>query len=198
MMLNRKSIAVAFVFIFLLAYGAYSQIATSCIPGPGVLWCNDGTNIRLSDTSLGVSISSSPDVALLGSANVFTGANSFSATNSFNRIRSSQGTALVSGDFALSAGWGTTASVGTLSGNDMRGSFTVTSAGTGQLANPTITLTFTDGAFTSTPEVVVARNGGDQATLAIDWTKSTTQIVITLRGTPVATQTFSFSFITLG
>ena len=107
-------------------------------------------------------------------------------------------TALVVGDFSLHANWGTTASVGTITGNDMRAKFTVTSAGTGQTADPTITLTFTDGAFATAPFINVVRNGGSQLSITQDWVESTTTLIITWRGTPIAAETFTFEFITMG
>ena len=109
------------------------------------------------------------------------------------------GTALIAGDFALSAGWGTTASVGTIVGNDQRCSFIVTSTGTGQAANPTITLTFTDGAWPVAPIAVACRTTGSQITVQPTVTStSTTTLVLTFQGTPVAAETFGFSVILMG
>lgn len=109
-----------------------------------------------------------------------------------------KGTSITSGDIGLSGGWGNTASVGSVSGDDSHMEFTVTSAGTGQGANPTITITFKDGTWTTAPFVHAIRNGGAQATVTQDWTTSATQAVITWRGTPVAAETFTFSVWTLG
>jgi Pectate lyase superfamily protein len=64
---------------------------------------------------------------------------------------SAGGTNLVGGDFALSAGWGTTASVTGISGVDSRFRLAITSNGTGQAANPTVVLTFKDGAYAAAP-----------------------------------------------
>lgn len=82
-----------------------------------------------------------------------------SLKTSVNRVYYNQGTNLVTGDFALSAGWGSTASITTLSGKDSRFSLEITSAGTGQAANPTLTLTFTDGAWPVVPFPLVQDNG---------------------------------------
>lgn len=109
------------------------------------------------------------------------------------------GTALVAGDFALSAGWGTTASVGTILGNDQRCSFVVTSTGTGQGASPTITLTFTDGAWPVAPVVVISRTSGSALTTPfLVSSVTTTALVLTYAGTPVAAETFGISVIILG
>ncbi len=109
------------------------------------------------------------------------------------------GTALVAGDFALSAGWGDTASVGTITGADARCKFTVTSAGVGQAANPTITLTFKDGTWTVTPFVVACRGGGSQLGIQPCVTGVTaTTVTLTWPGTPVAAETFQFILQAVG
>lgn len=108
----------------------------------------------------------------------------------------SQGTALVAGDFALSAGWGTTASVAVdANSDDTRGQITVTSSGTGQGANPTITLTFKDGTFTSVPFAIVVRSDhANQPTVTIDYTLTATTLTITFNGTPVAAETYDIAW----
>lgn len=121
-----------------------------------------------------------------------------SSARGTTRLRSIGGTALVAGDFALSSGWGTTASVGTITGTDQRCQFTVTSAGTGQAANPTITLTFKDGTWTTTPFALVLRNGGAAYTFQLTWTVSATQLVITFNGQPIAAETFTFTVMVIG
>lgn len=116
-----------------------------------------------------------------------------------DRLYLFQGTSLVAGDFSLSAGWGNTATVTSVTGKDTRGTFTVTSVGTGQVADPTITFTFTDGPWNfARPFVLVAQRGGAQLTVATTWTVTTTTIVITWNGTPVAAEFFTFEFIVVG
>lgn len=109
------------------------------------------------------------------------------------------GTTLVAGDFALSGSWGTTAAAGTVSGCDQAFVLTVTSGGTGQGANPTITLTFKDGTFTTAPKAaIVMHNGGnDQTTVQPTWTLTATQLIITLPATPLDTKTYTFMGIVL-
>ncbi len=108
------------------------------------------------------------------------------------------GAALVAGDFVLSAGWGTTATIGGLvtgaGSHDARGSFLVTSSGTGQGANPTVTFTFKDGAWGTAPFAIVVRSGGDQLSVVSTWTTTTTTLVLTFNGTPVAAETYTFSY----
>lgn len=117
----------------------------------------------------------------------------------FKRLATKAATDHVAGDYALSAGWGSTASISAVSAVDNRGQFTVTSAGTGQGANPTITLTFKDGAYAGgKPFFSIVRNGGDQLTVTQSWTTTTTTLVITWAGTPVAGQTYTFEFVGVG
>lgn len=116
-----------------------------------------------------------------------------------NRCKATQGTAHVAGDYALSGGFGTTASVAVATGsNDSRGRITITSAGTGQGANPTCTLTFKDGAWPAAPIAVVCRGGGSQNTIPVDVTTTTTTMVITFRGTPVAAETYVINYTVEG
>ena len=107
------------------------------------------------------------------------------------RVRASRGTVLVAGDFALSAGWGTTASVGSITGVDQWAQFTITSSGTGQGANPTATLTFKDGTWTNAPIAVCQRaDRANQTTIEFTWTTTATTLVLTFEGTPIAAETF--------
>lgn len=122
----------------------------------------------------------------------------FLEQTSAKRYKADGGTALVAGDFALSAGWGTTASVGTITGTDQGFQFTVTSSGTGQGANPTITVTDKDGTWTNAPIVLVKRSGGNQLTIADTWTVTATALTITFNGTPVAAETFTYNVIKMG
>lgn len=107
--------------------------------------------------------------------------------------------ALAAANFALSAGFGTTATVSTVTtgSTDSMFQIIITSAGTGQGANPTCTLTFADGAYRDangaavTPLALVLRNGGDQVTVIPTWTATSTTLVLTFPGTPVAAQTYT-------
>lgn len=100
-------------------------------------------------------------------------------------------------DWALSAGMGSTASIAITqaTSNDQRGRVTITSAGTGQGANPTATLTF-KRPFANAPVIVSTRGGGSQPTIAMTPTTiSTTSVVFTLNGTPVAAETYVFDYV---
>lgn len=112
----------------------------------------------------------------------------------WKRLRVS-GTTPVAGDFVLSAGWGSTASVGTISGNDPHVRFTATSAGTGQAANPTITYTYKNGTWSTAPYCLVSFEDASTAselTTAVTQTTTATTLVITFRGTPTAARTYTF------
>ena len=111
---------------------------------------------------------------------------------------STSGTALVAGDISLSAGWGTTATVTAVSGNDQRCTFTVNSLGTGQGSNPSINLTYTDGAWSVAPFVIVQRTGGATTAAEINVSTTTTVLTITWIGTPVASSSYTFTVIAIG
>lgn len=116
------------------------------------------------------------------------------------RLVANAGTAIVAGDFTLSAGFGTTRSISAVTSGtrDMRGQFQVTSAGAGQAANPTITLTFKDGTFPAAPFAMVLRNGGSQPTVQTTWSTTATTLVITFVGTPVAAEVYGYNFMVMG
>jgi hypothetical protein len=104
---------------------------------------------------------------------------------------SDQGTACTNGELALSAGWGTTATVTAVAGTGQTCKWTITSAGTGQAANPTVTDTLTNPLPTATTVCEMRMTGGTgTATLFDQTTLSATVPVFTFQGTPVATSTY--------
>lgn len=103
------------------------------------------------------------------------------------------------GDYALSGGFGTTASVAVTLGNDSRAVIVITSAGTGQGASPTCTLTFKDGAFPVAPVVLAQMGAGSQPTIPIRCVPTPTGVVMTFQGmTPVAAETYTVNIIIRG
>jgi hypothetical protein len=120
----------------------------------------------------------------------------------YKRLRANQGSALVTGDFALtgSPSWGAGASVAAVTGQDSSFDVTVTSGSSGVGTNPGFTLTFHDGAWPNSPTCVVSR--GDFATpLADQWnvtSQTTTQIVVAFIGTPNASTTYQANVICIG
>ncbi len=123
-----------------------------------------------------------------------------SSTKQFKRLFTA-GTASVAGDYSASGGWGASASVGTITGDDTHGRFTVTSAGAGQAANPTVTYTFHDGTWTTVPFCLVhLESTTDTVIDTVQVTQSTnaTALTITYNGTPVVAKTYTISFICIG
>lgn len=114
----------------------------------------------------------------------------------FRRLSSAEmGTAHVAADWALSAGFGTTAAVTfTGSSNDSRGHVIVTCGGTGQGANPTLTLTFKDGAWDVAPVMVTSRVGATQPTIPMQAVCTTSTAVVTFRGTAAGTEVYEFTY----
>jgi hypothetical protein len=109
------------------------------------------------------------------------------------------GTAHTAPDYALSGGWGTTASVAIVDAKDRRGIIDVTSLGTGQAANPTVILTFSDGAYGTAPVVVATR--GDALATAGQWrvtAQTATTVTFTFFGTPVAAEVYGLHFVVVG
>lgn len=99
------------------------------------------------------------------------------------------GATLAAGDFALT-GWGNAATL-TINNASKDGRFdiTVTSGGTGQAANPSVALTYKDGAFASPPMPLVnGWNDTDLVGLSLKSVASTTGLTIQLLdgATPVA------------
>ena len=126
----------------------------------------------------------------------------------FDRLvnRRAGSTALAASNFALSAGFGTTASVSALQAGatDSKFHITITSAGTGQGANPTCTLTFADGSWRDEnnaaiiPVAVASRSGGSQPTVQFSSDATATTCVLTFMGTPVAAETYDVSVMING
>jgi|GEM_PF-5419086 len=96
-------------------------------------------------------------------------------------------------NFALSAGWGTGASVTVNGGTDQRVDFTVTAGSASFAANPTVSFTFADGAFPFAPMPQVTRNGGNQLSVNGVLASSTTSSSgFTWVGTPAVGETYRF------
>lgn len=104
-------------------------------------------------------------------------------------------TALVAGDFALAAGWGNAATVSVdANSTDGRWRITVTSNGTGQAANPTITLTFKKSYPIAMFPMVIMGQGGTGTKARIDaGTPSVASCSFQYTGgTPAAGSTYIF------
>jgi hypothetical protein len=169
----------------------------------------DAIGIRVLDATEGAGSTITTQVGLKidnqtkGAANYAiltgTGRHSFGAKIEAPRVEGT-GTAHVAGDYALSAGWGNTASVSAVAARDTGGRVTVTCNGSGIGANPTVTLTFKDGTWTTIPAIVVSRGDATAPTTGF-WaltTPSATAPVFTFVGTPVAGSTYTFDFVVMG
>ncbi len=139
------------------------------------------------------SLPGSTSFLVLGSDGIHVRGGLFSAF----RIGSQGASALAASDLRLAPDWGSRATVTAIDATDQRGRFTILSEGTGQAANPTVTLTFKDGPWPKPPFAVIARNGGGQPTVTPLWTTNATSIVITFPGTPKPGETYSFEFIVM-
>lgn len=122
------------------------------------------------------------------------------------RYDSHQSTALVAGDFAASAEWGTSPVLAVVGGTDQAASITIQAKATTS-ANPTITLTFKDGTWTVAPIVVahrtdvVAATAAPGATVTNQWVVTSvtaTTVVFTFNGQPVANSTYGLAFEVFG
>lgn len=130
--------------------------------------------------------------ATIGPTGTRTCTSSSVATFSGKRFYTKPATALRASNFALSPGWGTTATVTAVVGTDEAFGFTIDSSGTGQAANPTFTITFADGSWgIKAPVYVCKQVGGTQAVsnLTGENAAGLTSMVITFNGTPVAGNT---------
>lgn len=125
---------------------------------------------------------------------------------SSQRYNAHNGTALAAGDFVLSAGWGTSPVLTVVRGTDQAAVITIQAKATVG-ANPTVTLTFKNGTWTTIPIVVCSRTeiiavtGAPAAAVQNEFvptTVSATQIIFTFNGTPVANSTYGCSFICMG
>jgi len=119
----------------------------------------------------------------------------------FSRLRTSGPTAHTTGNDAASAGWGSTASI-TIEGTcyDARGRVTVSCSGTGIAANPTLTLTFANGAWPTAPFVTCSR-GDSWTTNTGAWrvtNVTTTTVEFTFVGTPDTGRDFTLDFMVIG
>ena len=108
----------------------------------------------------------------------------------------------IAGDFAFSSGWNSPTSI-SVAGKDQAGTVTFTAGGS-PTANPTITLTFGDGTFTTTPQAMCYLvNTSDPSdaidnTWAISWATTATTLVVTLHGTATASEAYKLYFMVLG
>ncbi len=120
----------------------------------------------------------------------------------FARVFRSGGTAIATTDVALGAGWGANAVVSVVTGNDSRGTITVTTSVLDTpTANPTLTLTFKDGTWTTVP---FALANLDQTSTGLTGpaeshcTATTLVIELVLTPTALTSNTYIINFMVVG
>lgn len=121
------------------------------------------------------------------------------STADAGRLSGALASLVTSANFALGAGWGTTASISVNAiSNDQRGIVTVTSSGSGQAqATATVTLTFADGAYAAVPIPLVNLQDNTQAITdgqPTDVVATTTTLVWAHSVLPVDTKTYTFAY----
>ncbi len=123
-----------------------------------------------------------------------------SKTSNGGRLDGSNATAVTSANIALGVGWGDGTLVKTVASGstDQRGSVTITSVGSNQAqATATVTLTFVDGAYASTPFAMVMLTANTNAvTTAQPQSQviSTTGLSWIASVLPVDTKTYTFTW----
>lgn len=128
-------------------------------------------------------------------------ADNLKTDDSFNakRFLVPAGTTLTSADFALSAGWGDSASIAFVgTPKDQRYIISITANGAGIAASPTFTHTFKDGAFGNPVAVVSPYGSGALTTARVVQSIGATSLQILFNGTPVAGTTYSFAVMVMG
>jgi hypothetical protein len=115
------------------------------------------------------------------------------------RIKANQGSSLVVGDVGGLTGWGSTATVASVAGNDTIGQIVITSNGTGQAFNAGFTLTFHDGTWTTAPLCLVVRADGfsPQGAMIPNGATATTAAFF-FNAVPVAGVTYIADFMCVG
>ncbi len=130
-----------------------------------------------------------------------TGVATFDGQVTSQRINMSNSTGLVGGDVVLSSGWGNTVVLTSPSqSNDQRGFLEILCQGSGIGANPTVTITFTDGAYTVGPRVVLTRGELSAPTTGF-WivsALSTTVLTVQFVGTPQTGNSYKFFYVVFG
>jgi len=109
------------------------------------------------------------------------------------------GTAVVSGDFALGAGWGDTASIASVAGTDTWFEVNITSNGASIAANPTVAFTYKDGAFSQQPRVIATWDDPAGSVASICNASVTTSIAtLTPYMTPTSGRTYTLRGFIMG
>jgi len=124
------------------------------------------------------------------------------SSTSEGRLGGELGTAVTTSDFAIGAGWGTTATVTSVAtgSNDQRGSVLITASGASfAQATATVTFTFHDGAWASAPfcrvHLIANSNAVTESATPQTQTTTTTALSFTHNVLPVDTKTYRFGWL---
>jgi hypothetical protein len=115
---------------------------------------------------------------------------------STKRIDVNQASTLVTGDFTLGAGWGSTAStaITNAQSKDQWSTTTITTGGSGIAANPTYQITFHDGTWTQVPVCIAVQTGGNDIVAPLTVTsRGPAQYIFQWNGTPTTGKTYEIS-----
>lgn len=146
--------------------------------------------ITRSNKSIGITSNSQVSPITVNSAGVTD-----TAVIQSKRLLGNEGSSLVRADFAISSGWGSTATLASIIGTDEGFQFTITAGGPGIAISPTWTLTFHDGAFPAQPFFSCSNVGTNDAVLQLlgNVIASTTVLgPVTYEGTPTSGDTYTF------
>lgn len=121
--------------------------------------------------------------------------NTYTANQYLKRFYAT-GTSLNTGSFTLT-GWGSGASIGSISGFDQAHTFTIT-AGSSPSPSPTVRLTFADGAFDHTPIYIARMVGGTGQVQDLTQAANSTTYTITYQSTPSNGSTYIINVLTIG
>jgi len=168
--------------------GAFSNASSSGDTLPNMVNVNSG--------AVTVYNSSGSAVFTAGPASVTLAKNN---NEHFYRSIADQGTALAGGNVTLSSGWGSGHSLGQVQATDSGGAITIES-GSGPSANPTVTITFADLAWSYNPTVIAMRGDANAPTSA-QWVLSaisTSSVTLTFAGTPAANSSYGLMFMVQG
>jgi hypothetical protein len=167
-----------------------------------------GVTLSTTATTVSSAVQSSSTGYFQSGLNVGTTDTPAGGDLTIKRVKANRGTALALGQFTLSAGWGSTASVAVdTNSTDQRYSFVVTNNGTGITAGPnTITINVTaDGTWTNAPFAMAWRSSTGTAPAPasgtqITWTTTATTVVIsyTFTSAPSAGNTSGYTVFVWG
>lgn len=116
-----------------------------------------------------------------------------------------RGTELTATEIVPGAGYGASATVTNIDGDDTHVRFRITASGAGLAANPTFTITYKNGTWTNSPfsisKLIAKSSAGIQIATFTTEVNSATNCVVTLQtgaGAPAANDTFDFIVFTFG